>query len=88
MGLDFDSLLPYIENLREQAARGIDSKTAATFMIHEIKSYRELGGLQKQLEIARAELEMVNTTTIHKQKELSELAFRISKIIDLEKMAS
>jgi len=33
MGLDFDSLLPYIENLREQAARGIDFKTAATFMV-------------------------------------------------------
>src|SRR5215467_797300 len=29
MGLNFDSLLPYIKNLREQVARGIDSKTAA-----------------------------------------------------------
>ena len=37
MGLDFDSLLPWIESLREQAARGIDFKTAATYMIHEIE---------------------------------------------------
>jgi uncharacterized membrane protein YgcG len=51
MGLEFDAILPYIEFLREQAAGGgIDYKTAATFIIHEINSYRQLGGVQKQLD--------------------------------------
>jgi len=99
MGLDFDSLLPWIETLREQAAGGIDFKTAATYMIHEIKSYRELGGLQKQLEIAREQLQMLKMTTVQKERGLNMLAelenkgvsldviYELSKVLDLEKIA-
>src|SRR5215469_12829175 len=73
MGLDFDSLLPYIENLREQAAGGIDFKTAATFMIHEMKSYRQLGGIQKELESARNQLQMLKTATAQRERGLKML---------------
>src|SRR5215831_9089610 len=99
MGLDFDSLLPYIESLREQAARGIDFKTAAEFMIHEIKSYRQLGGIQKELESARNQLQMLKTATAQRERGLAMLAelenkgvslaviYELSRVLDLQKIA-
>src|SRR5215472_7489115 len=99
MGLDFDSLLPYIESLREQAARGIDFKTAATFMIHEIKSYRQLGGIQKELVSSRNQLQMLKTATAQRERGLNMLAeleskgvslsviYELSRVLDLEKIA-
>src|SRR5215813_4726103 len=99
MGLDFDSLLPYIENLREQAARGIDFKTTATFMIHEIKSYRQLGGIQKELVSARNQLQMLKTATAQRERGLNMLAelenkgvsldvvYELSRVLDLQKIA-
>src|SRR5215813_777439 len=99
MGLDFDSLLPYIENLREQAARGIDFKTAATFMIHEIKSYRQLGGIQKELVSTRNQIQMLKTATAQRERGLNMLAelenkgvslaviYELSRVLDLQKIA-
>jgi hypothetical protein len=99
MGLDFDSLLPYIENLREQAARGIDFKTAATFMIHEIKSYRQLGGIQKELVSARNQIQMLKTATAQRERGLNMLTeleskgvflnvvYELSRVLDLQKIA-
>jgi len=99
MGLEFDAILPYIEFLREQAARGIDSKTAATFMIHEIKSYRQLGGIQKELVSARHQLQMLKTATAQRERGLNMLAelenkgvslaviFELSRVLDLQKIA-
>ena len=99
MGLDFDSLLPYIESLREQAAGGIDYKTAATFMIHEIKSYRQLGGIQKELVSARNQLQMLKTATTQRERGLNMLAeleskgvslevvYELSRVLDLQKIA-
>ena len=98
MGLDFDSLLPYIENLREQVARGIDSKTAATYMIHEIKTYRQVGGIQKELVSARNQLQMLKTATAQRERGLNMLAelekgvslnvvYELSRVLDLQKIA-
>src|SRR5215469_9115328 len=99
MGLDFDSLLPYIECLREQAARGIDFKTAATFMIHEIKSYRQLGGIQKELVSARNQIQMLKTATAQRERALNMLTelenkgvsldviYELSRVLDLQKIA-
>src|SRR5215467_14425052 len=83
MGLDFDSLLPYIENLREQAARGIDFKTAATYMVYEIKSYHQLGGIQKELVSARNQLQMLKTATTQRERGLNMLAELESKFVFL-----
>ena len=100
MGLDFDSLLPYIEFLREQAARGIDFKTAATFMIHEIKSYRQLGGIQKELVSARNQLQMLKTATAQRERGLNmltelenkgvslDVVYELSRVLDLQKIAA
>src|SRR5215469_15746916 len=99
MGLDFDSLLPYIENLREQAARGIDYKTAATYMVYEIKSYRQLGGIQKELESARNQLQMLKTATAQRERGLKmltelenkgvslDVVYELSRVLDLQKIA-
>lgn len=100
MGLDFDSLLPYIENLQEQAARGIDFKNAATYMVYEIKNYRQLGGIQKELVSARNQLQqMLKTTTAQRERGLNMLAelenkgvslnvvYELSRVLDLQKIA-
>ena len=99
MGLEFDAILPWIESLREQAAGGIDYKTAATYMVYEIKSYRQLGGIQKELESARNQLQMLKTATAQRERGLNMLAeleskgvslsviYELSRVLDLEKIA-
>src|SRR5215471_895890 len=99
MGLNFDSLLPYIENPREQAARGIDFKTAATYMIHEIKRYHQLGGIQKELVSARNQLQILKMATAQRERSLNMLAelenkgvsldvvYELSRVLDLQKIA-
>ena len=99
MGLEFDAILPWIESLREQAARGIDFKTAATYMVYEIKSYRQLGGIQKELESARNQLQMLKTATAQRERGLNMLAeleskglsldviYELSRVLDLQNIA-
>jgi hypothetical protein len=100
MDLDFDSPLPYIECLREQAAGGINYKTAATYMVYEIKSYRQLGGIQKELVSARNQLQILKSATAQRERDLNMLAelenkgvsldviYGLSKVLDLEKIAA
>jgi hypothetical protein len=100
MGLNFDLLLPWIEYLREQVRRGVDSKTAAMYMVYEIKSHGELEGFRKQLDVAQAQLEKINTISAQKQRDLSILAelenkgvslaviYQLSRVIDLPKIAA
>ena len=68
-------------------------------MIHEIKSYRQLGGIQKELVSARNQLQMLKTATAQRETGLNMLAelenkgvsldvvYELSRVLDLEKIA-
>jgi hypothetical protein len=68
-------------------------------MIHEIKSYRQLGGIQKELVSARNQLQMLKTATAQRERGLNMLAelenkgvsldvvYELSRVLDLQKIA-
>ena len=98
MKLALEDALPWIETINEVAQmQNMNIKTAAIYVAQELRFSRQLGGLQRQIEMARGQLKMLNTITAQKEKALSILAdlqnngvspdaiYGFSKILDLER---
>jgi hypothetical protein len=99
LGMGMGEVLPFFETIREKAeAENIDHKTAAVQIAQELRLNREFGGIQRQIEIAKGQLKMLDIICAQKERGLSILAelqdkgvssdaiYGFSKILDLERM--
>jgi hypothetical protein len=74
MKLALEDALPWIETVKEWAQmQNMDIKTAGLYVAHRLRMYRQLGGLQRSIEQARGELEMLNITITQKQEAITVL---------------
>ena len=70
--------MPWIETVKELAQlQNMDIKTAALYVAQERRFSRQLGGLQRSIEQARGELEMLNITITQKQEAITVLTRNI-----------
>ena len=53
--------------------QNMDIKTAGLSVAHQLRMYRQLGGLQRSIEQAQGELEMLNITITQKQEAVTVL---------------
>jgi len=98
-GLEFEAILPWIETVTK-VAQGTDPRTAAQYIAYELSAFRKLGGLQKELESAQKQLEILKTATAQREIGLNMIAelenkrvsldviYELSKVLDLEKIAA
>ena len=74
MKLALEDALPWIETVKEWAQmQNMDIKTAGLSVAHQLRIYRQLGGLQRSIEQARGELKMLNITITQKQEAVTVL---------------
>ena len=74
MELALEDALPWIETVKEWAQmQNMDIKTVGLSVAHQLRMYRQLGGLQRSIEQARGELEMLNITITQKQEAVTVL---------------
>ncbi len=65
MKLALEDALPWIETVKEWAQmQNMDIKTAGLSVAHQLRMYRQLGGLQRSIEQARGELGSINDIDI------------------------
>src|SRR5215831_2826216 len=63
LSLGFDDIIPWIEMIREKAhIENIDLKTAAYNVTHELREYRQLGGLHKAVEQIKQQLAVLDAS--------------------------
>lgn len=99
MRLDFDIVLPFVEILNEIAqVENIDINTATKLARQELFLNRQFGGIRKEIEMAQAQLQVLDMTITEKQKPLETLAelqnkgvsidaiYGLSKILDLDRL--
>ena len=74
LGMGMEEALPWIETIWEKAeAENVDIRTTAINVVQELRTYRQSGGIQKQIERANQELALINMATIQKQQALTVL---------------
>src|SRR5215469_6500281 len=74
LSLGFDDIIPWIEMIREKAhIENIDLKTAAYNVTHELREYRQLGGLHKAAEQVKQQLAVLDAFTAQKQQAVTTL---------------
>jgi predicted RNase H-like nuclease (RuvC/YqgF family) len=75
MKLSLEDALPWIETINEVAQmQNMDIKSAAIFVAQELRLNRQMGGIERQIEIAQGQLKMLDTICAQKEKALSILA--------------
>jgi len=74
MGITFDLILPYIETIREKVVlENIDSSRAAYYLILELRNYRQLGGMERAIELAKQQLAAIDMFALNRQNALTTL---------------
>ena len=74
MKLALEDALPWIETVKEWAQmQNMDIKTAGLSVAHQLRMYRQLGGLQRSIEQAQGELDMLNITITQKREAITVL---------------
>jgi hypothetical protein len=73
-GATAEILLPFLSAVHEKALiRNIDLKTSAEQFIQELKSYRQLGTLQRSVELTEQRLTALDNLTTEKQHAITTL---------------
>jgi len=74
LSLSFDQILPWIDTVHEKSeAEKMDTRAAAYSLAKDLRSYRQLRGLQKSLQQAEQQLTIIEAFTAQKQKAIMAL---------------
>ena len=80
MGITFDLILPYIETIREKVVlENIDSSRAAYNLTLELRNYRQLGGMERAIELAKQQLAAIDMFALNRQNAFTTL-FNLQRI--------
>jgi len=74
MGVTFNLILPYIETISEKAvSENIDFLKAAYSLTQELRDYRQLGSMNRAIEVAKQQLATLDMYALNRQNALTTL---------------